>query len=96
MNVEQLTGDFGQTVPMSPGTSGIGQNNTFDSKDLTVAKYNKNVSNDEIMRISSTYVFFLTFSRFLFSFLIFIVVNIDAIIHQGIYCHYNDRNYLFS
>lgn len=49
MNVDQLTGDFSQSVPISAGTSGV---DNFD-KNMAVTRYNKGSSHDDIMRISS-------------------------------------------
>lgn len=48
--MNDLTGDFGQSVPAGASTSGA---NPFN-KNLMVAKYNKGMTNDDIMRISST------------------------------------------
>lgn len=51
LNVDQLTGDFGQTVPVSAGTSGAVDN---FNKNMTIARYNsKGMTHDDIMRISS-------------------------------------------
>lgn len=47
--MNQLTGDFGQSVPVSAGTSGVDNFN----KNMAVARYNKGSSHDDIMRISS-------------------------------------------
>lgn len=60
LDVNQLTNDFSQTVPVSTnaGTSGItgiieNSNDNCD-KNLAVAKYNSRATSDDIMRINST------------------------------------------
>lgn len=47
LNVNDLTGDFGQPANASTSTGSPFEPN------LTIAKYNKTTSNDDIMRISS-------------------------------------------
>lgn len=48
LSVNDLTGDFGQ----SPANAGTSSGSQFE-RNLTIAKYNKATTNDDIMRISS-------------------------------------------
>lgn len=51
LNVDDLTSDFGQSVPANASTSGDAAQ---FAQNLAIAKYNKTTSNDDIMRIAST------------------------------------------
>lgn len=48
LNVNDLTGDFGQAAANASTSTG----SPYD-RNLTIAKYNKTTSNDDIMRIAS-------------------------------------------
>lgn len=51
--LNELTGDFGQSVPLNAGTSDVGTSGQF-GKHLAVTKYNKTGPVDDVMRISSS------------------------------------------
>lgn len=50
LNVDGLTNNFGESIAANASTSGGSQ---FE-RNLTLAKYNKATTNDDIMRIAST------------------------------------------